>query len=95
MVHWRRRDKQSNCRDVHRYATPSEISSYFRENRDLLFWMALAITGREELAESSLTVACDDATHRRSVFLGWVGHWVQHAVVRSAIASIKEDIANR
>jgi hypothetical protein len=93
MLHSSRRDGQKNNREVRRYATPPEISSYFRENRDFLFWMALVITGREELAESSIAAACNDSSHRRSVFLSWVGHWAQFAVVRCAIASIKQDIA--
>jgi hypothetical protein len=94
MLRSRRRDTWENDGEVRKYASPSEITAYFRENRDPLFWMALVITGREGLAESSLTVACNDSSHRRSVFLSSVGLWAQFAVVRSATASIKEDIAD-
>jgi len=80
--------------EVRRYATSSEIGSYFREHRDHLFWMALVITGSEELAESSIAAACKNPTHGQSVFLDWIGQWAQHAVVRSAIAAIKDDIAS-
>ncbi len=88
------RERQRNYREVRRYATPLEISSYFHENQELLYWMALVITGRRELAESSIEVACKDSAQRRSVFLSWVGQWAQYAVVRSAIARIKKEIVN-
>jgi hypothetical protein len=88
------KDRQRNYREVRRYATPSEISSYFSENQELLYWMALVITGTQELAESSIEVASKDSAYRRSVFLSWVGLWAQYAVARSAIAAIKKEITS-
>ena len=92
MVRLCKRDRQWNYREVRRYATPSEIGSYFNENQERLLWMALVITGTQELAESSIEAASKDSTHRRSVFLSWVGEWAQYAVVRSAIAATRKDI---
>jgi hypothetical protein len=94
MLGLRKRDSWGNYREVRRYATPSEINSYFCDHHELLLWMALVITGTEEAAESSIAEACEDTTRRESVFLDWLGKWVQFAVVRSAIAAIKEGIAN-
>ena len=90
----RKRDSWGNYREVRRYATPSEIDSYFCDHHQLLFWMAFVITGTEEAAESSIAEALEDSTHREGVFLEWLGNWAQFAVVRSAIAAIKEGIAN-
>jgi len=56
--------------------------------------MAFVITGAEEAAESSIAEALEDSTHREGVFLEWLGNWAQFAVARSAIAAIKEGIAN-
>ena len=85
---------RENRGEVPRYATPSEISSYFHEHRDRLYWLALVITGREELAESSFAATRKNPTRGQSVFFNWVGRWAQYAVVRSAIAAIKDDIAS-
>lgn len=94
MLDLRKRDSWGNYREVRRYATPSEISSYFCDHHQLLFWMAFVITGAEEAAESSIAEALEDSTHREGVFLEWLGNWAQFAVARSAIAAIKEGIAN-
>jgi hypothetical protein len=81
-----------SCGEVRRYATPSEVLCYFREHRESLFWITFAITGREDVARSSLVAACEDATRRRNVFFNWVGKWAQFAVAQSAITAIHEDI---
>lgn len=94
MLGSRKRDSWGNYREVRRYATPAEINSYFRDHHELLFWMALVITGTEEAAESSIAEAREDFTHREGVFLDWLGNWAQFAVARSAIAAMKEGIAS-
>ena len=88
-----RRSTKKHSREWRQYAKPSEISSYFREHRDSLLWIALAITGRENLAESAISAVSESPTHGRSVFLEWIGPWAQYESVRSAVALIKEDIA--
>lgn len=89
--HGKRTKRQSEER--RQYAKPSEISSYFREHRDSLLWMALAITAREDLAESAISAVSRSPTHGRFVFLEWIGPWAEYELVRNAIAVIKEDIA--
>jgi hypothetical protein len=89
---WRNNALKSD-RERHRYATLEEVSCYFREHHELLFRMAHAITGKEEEAKECVTSACKGTTGRQSVFLSWVGNWVQFAVVRRAIQAIKDEIA--
>jgi len=93
MLGLRKRDSWGNYREVRRYATPSEINSYFHDHHELLFWTALVITGTQESAESSVAEACEDSAHQESVFLDWLGKWAQFAVVRSAVAAVNESIA--
>ncbi len=58
--------------ELRRYATPLEVTCYFREHHELLFWMTFAITGREDAAQSSLAAACEDAARTRNVLFNWL-----------------------
>jgi hypothetical protein len=72
-----------NARDQ---ASVSEILACFRDERDLLFRLALLITGDKATAEQSVVNACDMTVQGRSPFRDWLTEWAKSSTIMSAIS---------
>jgi len=69
-------------------APSHEIRSAFDERRDYLYWIALLITGQENLAELAVANASALSANYSSVFREWLNGWATFATVRAAIREV-------
>lgn len=67
------------------HATAEDIRKAFVRHREELDWLALFLTGNEELAEACVVDACTIAVTHSEVFDEWLGRWARRATIRSAI----------
>jgi len=67
-------------------ASVSEVLACFQDERDLLFRLALLITGDKATAEQSVVNACDMTVHGRSPFRDWLTEWAKSSTITSAIS---------
>jgi DNA-directed RNA polymerase specialized sigma24 family protein len=69
-------------------ASSYEIQSAFDERRDYLYWIALLITGEENLAHLAVVNASNLSANYSSVFRDWLIGWATYATVRAAIREV-------
>ncbi len=75
------------------HASVGDICKAFTDYRDELMWLALLLTGDEQLAETCVVDACTLATTDNEVFQGWLLRWARRATIRSAIEVKRPHIA--
>lgn len=68
-----------------RYATADDIRNVFGDYHNGLHWLALFLTGDEELAEACVIDACRIAQTQTPVFHEWLIQWAALATLRSAL----------
>ena len=67
-------------------ASISEVLACFRDESDLLFRLALLITGDKATAEQSVVNACDMTVQGHSPFRDWLIEWAKSSTIMSAIS---------
>jgi DNA-directed RNA polymerase specialized sigma24 family protein len=65
----------------------------FSDYREELAWLALFLTGDNEVAEACIVDACAVATTHNGVFLEWLGRWARRATIQSALEIRRSRIA--
>lgn len=73
----------TNGRD---HASVAEVLACFRDEKSLLFRLALLITGNEAAAEQSVVNACEMTVQGHSPFRDWLTEWAKSATLTSAIS---------
>ncbi len=68
-----------------RHVTAEEIRRVFREHLEEVEWLALFLTGNEELATVCMVDACAVAAAPNDVFVQLFGCWIRGYTIRSAI----------
>ncbi len=68
------------------HASVLEVLACFRDERSLLFRLALLITGDEATANQSVVNACEMTVQGHSPFRDWLTEWAKAATVTSAIS---------
>ncbi len=66
-------------------ASVPEVLACFRDERDLMFRLALLITGDAATAEQCVVNACETTVQGRSPFRDWLTEWAKSATITSAI----------
>ncbi len=72
-------------RDHLGHATAEDVYRTFTNSRDELIWLAVFLTGDEQLAAACVLDACALAAASNNVFMDWLGCWARRAIIRSAI----------
>lgn len=86
-------DTNERGADKRGHASVSEILACFRDERPLLFRLALLIAGDEAAAEQSVVNACESTVQGHSPFRDWLTEWAKTATMTSAIS--KSSVAIR
>ena len=73
-------------------ASSHEIQSAFDEQRDHLYWIALIITGDDDLADLAVVNASALSSNYSSVFRDWLNGWAKYATVRAAVREVRDVI---
>ncbi len=73
-------------------ASVSEVVACFRDERDLLFPLALLIAGDKATAEQSVVNACDMTVQGQSPFRDWLTEWAKSSTIMSAISKTVDAI---
>ena len=73
-------------------ASSHEIQSAFDEQRDHLYWIALIITGDDDLADLAVVNASALSSNYSSVFRDWLNEWAKYATVRAAVREVRDVI---
>jgi DNA-directed RNA polymerase specialized sigma24 family protein len=73
-------------------ASPDDVSIAFSEQLDSLIWLALVITGDQELARRSIVDACSLSRERSGVFREWLNHWAHAATARESVHAVRDAI---
>ncbi len=81
--------KSAESRD---HASVSEVLACFRDERDLMFRLALLITGDAARAEQCVVNACETTVQGRSPFRDWLTEWAKSATITSAITKTSNAI---
>jgi hypothetical protein len=76
-------DKTMDRRD---HASVLEVLACFRDERSLLFRLALLITGDEATASQSVVNACETTVQGHSPFRDWLTEWAKAATITSAVS---------
>ena len=74
-------------------ASSHEIQSAFDEQRDHLYWIALIITGDDDLADLAVVNASALSSNYSSVFRDWLNEWAKYATVRAAVREVRDVIS--
>jgi len=74
-------------------ASSREIQSAFAEQRDYLYWIALIITGDDDLADLAVVNASALSANYSSVFRDWLIGWATYATVRAAVREVRDLIS--
>jgi len=80
--------KQLNAR----FANAEEIRGVFGEINESLYWTALTITGKHNLAAESVVNAAELAQTNSNIFREWLVRWANIASARTAIQRVDESI---
>ena len=75
------------------FASTAEIEEAFGAQQDLLFWLALMITGDDEAARGCIIGASGLAPQSAGVFRDWLDEWARSATVRFAVTEARSQIA--
>lgn len=67
-------------------ASVPEVLACFRDEKALLFRLALLISGDEQIAEQSVVNACEVTVHGHSPFRDWLKEWAKAATITSAVS---------
>ncbi len=73
-------------------ASVSEVVACFRDERDLLFRLALLIAGDKATAEQSVVNACDMTVQGHSPFRDRLTEWAKSSTIMSAISKTVDAI---
>jgi len=76
-----------------RFASAAEIEFAFGAQQDYLFWLALIITGNDEVAQKCIVGASGLSQQGAGVFRDWLDEWARSATVRFAIGEARDQIA--
>ena len=74
-------------------ASSHEIQSAFDEQRDHLYWIALIITGDDDLADLAVVNASALSSNYSSVFREWLNGWAKYATVQAAVREVRDVIS--
>jgi DNA-directed RNA polymerase specialized sigma24 family protein len=74
-------------------ASSHEVQSAFAEQRDILYWIALLITGDHALADLAVVNASALSANYSSVFRDWLIGWATYATVRAAVREVRDLIS--
>ncbi len=77
---------KTNGAESRNHASASEILACFRDDRDLMFRLALLIAGDTATAEQCVVNACETTVQGRSPFRDWLTEWAKTATITSAIS---------
>src|SRR6516165_8590424 len=72
-----------------RAASTHEIEATFSEHRNDLHWVALLITGDDELANRAIVNATELSKKGQVVFRDWLSRWAKTATARAAVGLIR------
>lgn len=83
---------RTNGAESRDHASVSEVLACFRDERDLLFRLALLIVGDATTAEQCVVNACETTVQGRSPFRDWLTEWAKSATIMSAISKAANTI---
>ncbi len=67
------------------YATPEDFCAIFKENMEILYSLALLLTGDPAIAEQCFLAALGDCQDRPNVFPEWARSWSRRSIIKRAI----------
>ena len=76
---------KTNGAESRDHASVSEVLACFRDERDLMFRLALLIAGDAATAEQCVVSACETTAQGRTPFRDWLSEWAKSATITSAI----------
>jgi len=83
---------RTNGAESRDHASVSEVLACFRDERDLMFRLALLIVGDATTAEQCVVNACETTVQGRSPFRDWLTEWAKSATIMSAISKAANTI---
>lgn len=81
-----------NCLTGRDQASVFEVVACFRDERALLFRLALLIAGDKATAEQSVVNACNMTVQGHSPFRDWLTEWAKSSTIMSAISKTADAI---
>jgi DNA-directed RNA polymerase specialized sigma24 family protein len=86
-------DMVSNRRDrffgrASEYASVQDFCRVFHQDMNVLYWLALTLTGDEREAEQCFVAGLEECIAGNSVFKEWAGSWSRRVVIKNAIRRI-------
>ena len=66
-------------------ASAADFCKVFRQDMDILFWLALALTNDEGKAEQCFVAGLDECMDGNPVFKEWARSWSRRVVIKNAI----------
>ena len=70
------------------YASAKDFCSIFHQDMDVLYWLALALTGDAGMAEQCFVAGLDECIQGNAVFREWARSWSRRVVIKNAIRFI-------
>jgi DNA-directed RNA polymerase specialized sigma24 family protein len=70
------------------YASAKDFCSIFHQDMDVLYWLALALTGDAGKAEQCFVAGLDECIQGNAVFKEWARSWSRRVVIKNAIRLI-------
>ncbi|MGB8012414.1 MAG: hypothetical protein WCF68_12420 [Terriglobales bacterium] len=77
---------RTNGAESRDHASASEVMACFRDEKDLMFRLALLIAGDSATADDCVVNACETTVQGRSPFRDWLTEWAKSATITSAIS---------
>jgi len=70
------------------YASAKDFCSIFHKDMNVLYWLALTLTGDEREAEQCFTAGFEECIAGNPVFKEWAGSWSRRVVIKNAIRRV-------
>jgi DNA-directed RNA polymerase specialized sigma24 family protein len=67
------------------YASADDFCRVFNQDMDVLYWLALTLTGDETKAEQCFVSGLEECLEGNSVFKDWARSWSKRVVIKNAI----------
>src|SRR5262249_6348994 len=77
--------KNGSVGRVSEYASAEDFCRVFNQDMDVLYWLALTLTGDEAKAEQCFVSGLAECIEGNSVFKDWARSWSKRVVIKNAI----------